>query len=58
VRAAYGIGADEAFAMLVQRSQATNIKVREIAGRVIDAVSSGVSSGLRVQVDAVLKSAS
>jgi PAS domain S-box-containing protein len=58
LRAAYGIGADEAFAMLVQRSQATNIKVREIAGRVIDAVSSGASSGLRVQVDAVLKSAS
>jgi PAS domain S-box-containing protein len=58
LRAAYGIGADEAFDMLVRRSQASNTKLRDVAGRLIDAVSSGVSSGLRSQVDAVLKSVS
>lgn len=52
--AAYGVSADDAFAILVQRSQDTNVKVKDIAGQLIAALSTG-SAKLRTQVDDVLR---
>ena len=52
--AAYGISADRAFDILVWRSQETNIKVRELAGRFIDAMAGTFPVGMRTQVDHAL----
>jgi PAS domain S-box-containing protein len=53
--AAYGITADRAFEILVWRSQATNIKVRELASRFMDAISaSHLSTESRSHVDHTL----
>jgi AmiR/NasT family two-component response regulator len=34
--AQFGVGADEAFEMLRQRSNADNVKIRDLARRVVD----------------------
>jgi hypothetical protein len=52
--AAYGISADGAFGLLVWRSQATNIKVREVARRFIVAMNGALSTSTRTQVNAAL----
>jgi PAS domain S-box-containing protein len=52
--AAYGISADEAFAILVQRSQDSNIKVKDVAGQLVAELSEG-SAKLRTRVDDVLR---
>ncbi|EUA36769.1 sensory box protein [Mycobacterium avium subsp. avium 2285 (R)] len=41
--AAYGISAERAFDILVWRSQETNLKLRDVAGRFLDAVASKAS---------------
>jgi hypothetical protein len=38
----YGIGADRAFDILVWRSQTTNIKLRDLAGRVVEDFTTGL----------------
>ena len=45
--AAYGISADRAFDILVWRSQETNVKVRELAHRFIDAMAGGLPADTR-----------
>ena len=55
--AAYGVSADDAFTLLVQRSQDANIKVKDIAAQLVDALSEG-SAKLRTRVDAVLRTVS
>ena len=52
--AAYGVNADDAFSILRQRSQDSNIKVRDIAAQLV-AVLSGGSAKLRNRVDDVLR---
>jgi hypothetical protein len=52
--AAYGISADRAFDILVWRSQETNVKVREVAHRFIDAMAGGLPVTTRRQVDRAL----
>src|SRR4029079_2186675 len=52
--AAYGISADRAFDILVWRSQETNVKVRKLAHRFIDAMAGGLPAETRRQVDRAL----
>jgi PAS domain S-box-containing protein len=52
--AAYGVSADDAFAILVQRSQDSNIKVKDIAAQLVAALSGG-SAKLRTRVDDLLR---
>lgn len=51
---AYGISADRAFEILVWRSQETNIKVRELAGRFMAALTGHLSPESLSQVDHIL----
>lgn len=51
---AYGISAERAFDILVGRSQETNLKLRDVAGRFLDAVASKASSETQSQVDQAL----
>ena len=52
--AAYGVNADDAFSILRQRSQDSNIKVKDIAAQLVAALSGG-SAKLRTRVDDVLR---
>jgi PAS domain S-box-containing protein len=52
--AAYGVSADDAFALLVHRSQDSNIKVKDIAGHLVASLSEG-SAKLRTRVDDVFR---
>jgi PAS domain S-box-containing protein len=52
--AAYGISADQAFGILVWRSQETNVKVRELAHRFIVAMAGTLPANTRTQVDDAL----
>lgn len=52
--AAYGISADRAFDILVWRSQETNVKVRELARRFLNAMAGTFPVGMRTQVDHAL----
>lgn len=52
--AAYAISADRAFDILVWRSQETNIKVREVAARFMDALAGGLSTDSVSHVDHAL----
>ena len=52
--AAYGISADQAFDILVWRSQETNVKVRMLAHRFIKAMAGGLPADTRRQVDRAL----
>ena len=52
--AAYGISADQAFDILVWRSQETNVKVRKLAHRFIKAMAGGLPADTRRQVDRAL----
>lgn len=52
--AAYGITAERAFEILVWRSQEMNLKVRELAGRFLDAVAGAGSPETRSHVDQAL----
>jgi PAS domain S-box-containing protein len=52
--AAYGISAERAFEILVWRSQETNLKVRELAARFLDAVAGTGSADTRSHVDQAL----
>ncbi len=45
----YGLDADRAFDMLRWWSQNKNVKVRDLAGRFVDAASTGATSGLAVR---------
>ncbi|OBH70851.1 antitermination regulator [Mycobacterium intracellulare] len=51
---AYGISAERAFDILVWRSQESNLKVRDVAGRFLDAVASKVSAETQSHVDQAL----
>lgn len=48
--AAYGIGADEAFDRLVQRSQEANVKLRDIAGQFVTTMSGKLSAGPQTDI--------
>ena len=52
--AAYGVSADDAFAILRQRSQDSHIKVKDIAAQLVAALSGG-SAKLRIRVDDLLR---
>lgn len=52
--AAHGISAERAFDILVWRSQETNIKVRDLAARFIDAVVGQMSPGTVSKIDHAL----
>jgi len=52
--ATYGISADRAFDILVWRSQETNVKVRDLARRFIDAMTGTLPAEVRGQVDHAL----
>jgi PAS domain S-box-containing protein len=52
--AAYGISAERAFDVLVWRSQETNLKVRDVATRFLDAVAGSASPDTRTHVDHAL----
>lgn len=52
--AAYGISAKRAFDILVWRSQETNLKLRDLAGRFLDALTSKASAETQSQVDRAL----
>ncbi len=52
--AAYGISAERAFDVLVWRSQETNMKVRDLAARFLDAVAGTASPDTRTHVDHAL----
>lgn len=52
--AAHGISAERAFDILVWRSQETNIKVRDLAGRFVEAVSDRMSLAAVDQIDHAL----
>ena len=52
--AAYGISADQAFDILVWRSQETNVKVRMLAHRFIKAMAGGLPADTRRHVDRAL----
>lgn len=51
---AYGISAERAFDILVWRSQESNLKVRDVAGRFLDAVASKASAETQSHVDQAL----
>jgi PAS domain S-box-containing protein len=48
---AYGISAERAFDILVWRSQEENLKVRDVAGRFLDAMANNASPETQSQVD-------
>ncbi|EJO86793.1 ANTAR domain-containing protein [Mycobacterium colombiense CECT 3035] len=50
----YGISAERAFDILVWRSQETNLKLRDVASRFLDAVASKASPETQSQVDQAL----
>lgn len=50
----YGISAERAFDILVWRSQEENLKVRDVAGRFLDAVASKASAETQSYVDQAL----
>lgn len=52
--AAHGISAERAFDILVWRSQETNIKVRELAARFVDAVAGRMSPNVVSRIDHAL----
>lgn len=52
--AAYGISAQRAFDILVWRSQETNIRVRDLAARFLDAASGNISADTRANIDHAL----
>ncbi|OBB67064.1 PAS and ANTAR domain-containing protein [Mycobacterium sp. 852014-50255_SCH5639931] len=52
--AAYGISAERAFDILVWRSQETNLKLRDLASRFLDAVASKASAETQSEVDRAL----
>jgi PAS domain S-box-containing protein len=52
--AAYGISADRAFDVLAWRSQETNLKVRDLAARFLEAVAGTASTETRTHVDHAL----
>lgn len=52
--AAYGISAERAFEILVWRSQESNLKVRELAARFLDAVAGKASPDTRAHIDQAL----
>ncbi|MCV7099668.1 PAS and ANTAR domain-containing protein [Mycobacterium palustre] len=52
--AAYGITAERAFDVLVWRSQETNLKVRDLAARFLDAVAGKSSPETRSRIDQAL----
>ena len=52
--AAYGVGADQAFDILVWRSQETNIKVRQVARRLIAATAGTLPADTRRHIDSIL----
>lgn len=52
--AAYGISAERAFDILVWRSQETNVKVRDLARRFLNAMAGTLTAGTRMQVDHAL----
>jgi PAS domain S-box-containing protein len=51
---AYGISAERAFDILVWRSQETNLKVRDLAARFLEAVAGKASTDTRTHVDNAL----
>nr|WP_231994147.1 PAS and ANTAR domain-containing protein [Mycobacterium sp. 852002-50816_SCH5313054-b] len=51
---AYGISAERAFDLLVWRSQETNLKVRDLAARFLEAVAGKASPDTRTHVDQAL----
>ncbi|OBK47990.1 PAS and ANTAR domain-containing protein [Mycobacterium sp. 1081908.1] len=51
---AYGISADRAFDILAWRSQETNLKVRDLAARFLDAVAGKTSPDTRTHIDHAL----
>ncbi len=51
---AYGISAERAFDILVWRSQETNLKLRDLAARFLDAVVGTASPETQSQVDQAL----
>ncbi len=51
---AYGISAERAFDVLVWRSQETNLKLRDFAGRFLEVVSGTASPGTRSGIDQAL----
>jgi hypothetical protein len=52
--AAYGISAERAFDVLAWRSQETNLKVRDLAARFLDAVAGTASADTRTHIDHAL----
>lgn len=52
--ATYGVTAEQAFCTLVHHSQNSNVKVRDIAGLLLAAVSDGRSGDLLATIDGVL----
>ncbi|UXA04378.1 PAS and ANTAR domain-containing protein [Mycobacterium sp. SMC-2] len=52
--AAYGISAERAFDILVWRSQESNLKLRDLASRFLDAVASKASAETQSEVDRAL----
>ncbi|ORA20618.1 PAS and ANTAR domain-containing protein [Mycobacterium arosiense] len=52
--AAYGVSAERAFDILVWRSQETNLKLRDVASRFLDAVANKASAETQSQVDQAL----
>ncbi len=52
--AGYGISADRAFDILVWRSQESQLKLREVADRFLDALASAASAQTRSQIDHAL----
>jgi hypothetical protein len=51
---AYGISADRAFDILAWRSQETNLKVRDLATRFLEAVAGKASPDTRTHIDHAL----
>jgi AmiR/NasT family two-component response regulator len=52
--AAYGISEERAFDVLAWRSQETNMKVRDLAARFLDAVAGSASAETRTHIDHAL----
>ncbi len=52
--AAYGISAERAFDILVWRSQETNLKLRDLAGRFLGALASKASAETQSEIDRAL----
>ena len=46
---AYGLNSEQAFGMLLWWSQNKNVKVRDLASRLVEAASSGAASGLEIR---------